>query len=86
MHTTLLSFLELTKVLLLFILLYEDEYDAESGLKRVAEAAGKAHYIFISHPTLHHVGALPFLHKIGVMSNPQLKEIFATSPVAKIGA
>jgi cleavage and polyadenylation specificity factor subunit 2 len=64
----------------------EDEYDADSGLKRVAEAAGKAHYIFISHPTLHHVGALPFLHKIGVMSNPELKEIFATSPVAKIGA
>jgi cleavage and polyadenylation specificity factor subunit 2 len=52
----------------------------------VSDAAARANYIFISHPTIQHVGALPYLQKIGVLSNPELKGIFATSPVAKVGA
>ena len=64
----------------------QDEFDQDSGIRRVAEAASKVNYIFISHPTIQHVGALPFLQKVGVLSNPELKGILATSPVAKVGA
>lgn len=38
-----------------------DEHDPESGIRRVAEAAAQVNYIFISHPTIQHVGVLPFL-------------------------
>lgn len=62
------------------------EFDNDSDLRRVAAAAATVNYIFISHATIQHVGALPFLHKIGVLANPNLKDILATSPVAKVGA
>ena len=63
-----------------------DEFEADSGLRRVAEVALTVNYIFISHATIQHVGALPYLQKIGVLASPELKDILSTSPVAKVGA
>jgi hypothetical protein len=45
-----------------------DENCSEASLKIVAEYAKKAHYILLSHPTHMYVGALPYLHKIGLMN------------------
>ena len=77
-----------------------DEHASEASLKVVAEYAKQAHYILISHPSHMQVGALPYLHKIGLLNKDtqiddgvenkgsetgQLQEILATSPVVKIG-
>lgn len=54
-----------------------------SSIRRVEAAAKDVHYIFVSHATVGHVGALPFLHERGHLNNAT---ILSTSPVAKVGA
>ena len=54
-----------------------------SSIRRVEAAAKDVHYIFVSHATVHHVGALPLLHERGHLNNAT---ILSTSPVAKVGA
>ena len=54
-----------------------------SSIRRVEAIAQDAHFIFVSHATVQHVGALPFLHERGHMKN---LTVLSTSPVAKVGA
>ena len=43
--------------------------NAASAIRRVDECAKDVHFIFISHATIHQVGALPFLHRTGRLNN-----------------
>ena len=54
-----------------------------SSIRRVEAEAKDCHFIFLSHATVQHVGALPLLHELKYLNKAT---ILSTSPVAKVGA
>ena len=99
-HGATCNLLRVGDITILFDTGCDENASEQQSLKVVAEHAKKAHYIFVSHPTHMQVGALPYLHKIGLLNKDTqiddgvegkgsetglLQEIMATSPVAKIG-
>lgn len=62
---------------------------AAPSIGRVEAVAKDVHFIFVSHATVHHVGALPLLHERGILNNEKgnnVQAVLSTSPVAKVGA
>jgi hypothetical protein len=101
-HGATCNLLRIGEITLLFDVGCDEKANHEECLKIVAEYAAQAHYIFLSHPTFMQVGALPYLHKLGLLGKSGLmpaedqffKEegtgllhaVMSTSPVAKLGA
>mmetsp|Transcript_41983 Transcript_41983/g.64290 ORF Transcript_41983/g.64290 Transcript_41983/m.64290 type:complete len:84 (-) Transcript_41983:2181-2432(-) len=59
-----------------------DHSIAPDHLRLVLQHARQVDYILLSHSSWMHVGALPFLTRMGIDG----KKVIATSPVAKMGA